>query len=104
MKKQLKILAGGLAGSGIIAVSAIGAVSADSSNGNVGTSGIPRSVFKQERQEAISQVSKTGLSKQAYHAKLKSQLNSDLLAKGYSQDQVTIALQHRAIHRLRHHK
>jgi 3-hydroxyacyl-CoA dehydrogenase len=118
-----KVIAGGLVGSGIIAASAIGAVSADASNTNVGTSGIPRTIFKQERLEAASQVlntsttniqsahkdktfsqlvSKAGLTKKTYSVKLKSQLTSDLEAKGYSQSQVTIALQHKHIVRLNH--
>jgi hypothetical protein len=124
MKKQLKLIAGSLAATGIVAASAIGAVSADSTNGNVGLSDIPRSVFKQERLDAASQVlntstaniqaahknhsfsdllSQADLTKTTYRPKLKAQLTSDLESKGYSQDQVTIALQHRHIEKL-HHK
>ena len=124
MKQQLKIVTLVLASGGVITASAIGAVSADTKSGNVGSSGIPRSVFKQERLEAVSQVlntstaniqaahknktfsqlvSQAGLTQKTYREKLKTQLVSDLEAKGYSQDQMTIALQHKQIVRL-HHK
>jgi hypothetical protein len=125
MSKHLKMIAGGVVGSGLIVASTIGAVSADSHNasGNVGSSGIPRSVFKQERLDAASQVlntttanvqaahknktfaqlvSQAGLTKKTYHQKLKTQLTTDLEAQGYSQSQITIALQHREIVRQHH--
>ena len=108
---------------GLIGASAVGIASAASIHGNVGTSGIPRSVFMEERLDAASQVlntttaniqaahkdktfssllSQANLTKQTYAEKLKAQLTSDLEAKGYSQDQITIALQHKLIRHLRH--
>lgn len=115
-----------LASAGVLGAGAMGVASAAStnSNGNVGASGIPRSVFKQEQLDAASEVlhtsttniqsahknktfsqliSAAGLTKKTYSEKLKTQLTSDLEAKGYSQDQVIIALQHRIIVHLRHH-
>lgn len=124
MKKQIKVMTIGLASSSVIAASAIGIVSADTKNGNVGTSGIPRGIFKQERLAAASEVlhtstaniqaahkyktfkqliSQAGLTQQTYREKLRTQLVADLESKGYSQDQITIALQHKQIVRL-HHK
>jgi hypothetical protein len=43
-----------------------------------------------------------GLTKKTYHQKLKAELTTDLEAKDYSQDQVTIALQHRMIAHMHH--
>ena len=125
MRKNILITAGAsLAAAGVIVVAATGLVSA-ASNPNVGSSTIPRTVFKQERLDAESQVLNTstssiqtahkdktmktlitnaGLTKKTYAEKLKTQLTTDLEAKGYSSDQVTIALQHKTIHRLRHEK
>jgi hypothetical protein len=119
------IIATGLVSAGVLAATAIGIVSADpTSSGNVGSSDIPKNVFKEDRQEAASQVLNTtttdiqtahenhtmsqlistaGLTKQTYHQKLKAQLTTDLETKGYNQSQVTIALQHLKIDRL-HHK
>jgi hypothetical protein len=51
-----------LAGATAITFGAIGAVSADtltSSSGNVGTSGIARSTFKQDKQDAVAEVLNT---------------------------------------------
>jgi hypothetical protein len=124
--KRLQTIAISLTGIGIVGACAIGAVSADStssSNANVGSSGIPRSVFKQEKLAAASEVLDTtsvniqnahkdktfstlltnaGLTKKTYHQKLKAELTTDLEAKDYSQDQVTIALQHRMIAHMHH--
>ncbi len=118
---------------GVVALSAgaVGVASAATTSttktnaGNVGSSDIPRSVFKTERQAAAAKVlnvsvadlqaahknktfadllSKAGLTKQTFREKLKAELTSDLEAKGYSQDQITIALQHREIVRMHHHE
>jgi len=114
---------------GALAAGAMSAASAATSTNppthtNVGTSGIPRTVFQQERLSVVAEVLKTttvnvqaahkdktmgqlisgaGLTKKTFHQQVTAQLTSDLEAKGYSQDQVTIALQHRTIHHLRHH-
>jgi hypothetical protein len=122
--KKLLIVASSLAGVAVLTASSMGIVSAATKNINIGTSGIPRLVFKQERLDAVSQVlnttttsvqtarkdktlseliSNAGLTKKTFDQKVKTQLTSDLEAKGYSQDQVTIALQHRTIVKL-HHK
>ncbi len=124
MKKSLLVTAS-LLGSGIIAATSIGVVAAaPNSTANVGTSGIPRTVFQQEKQDAVAEVlntttanvqaarkdhtlkqliSNAGLTPKTFAQKVKTQLTTDLEAKGYSQEQVTIALQHKQIGRL-HHK
>lgn len=123
--KRLAVIVSGVTASGLLLVSGMGVASAASNNGNIGTSGIPRTVFKQERLDAVAQVlntttadvqaahknktfsnliSSAGLTKKTFAQKLKTQLTSDLESKGYSQDQVTIALQHRTIVRLHHKK
>jgi hypothetical protein len=124
--KKGQMIAFGLTSVGIVSGCAIGAVSADSTttNSNVGSSAIPRTVFKQEKLDAASEVLNTsttniqaahndktfstlitnaGLTKSTFHEKFKTQLTTDLESKGYSQDQVTIALQHRMIEHMRHH-
>ncbi len=123
--KKFSLITASVAGTAVMAVAGFGVASAaTTSNGNVGTSGIPRATFRQERQDAVAQVlgtttanvqaahkaktmddliSKAGLTKQTFAQKVKAQLTTDLTAKGYSQDQITIALQHREIVRL-HHK
>jgi SOS response regulatory protein OraA/RecX len=119
-----KSLTAGLIGAAIVAASSLGVASAASttaSNTNVGSSGIPRSVFQQERQASVAKVLNTstanvqaahkqhtleqliknaGLTDKTFGQKVKAQLTSDLESKGYSQDQVTIALQHKEIVRL----
>jgi hypothetical protein len=125
---KVSYIAASLATAGIIAASAMGVVSAantqTTNSGNVGSSGIPRTVFKQERLDAVAQVlntstanvqaahknktvsqliSNAGLSRKTFVQKLKTQLTTDLENQGYSQNQVTIALQHRTIVGLRHH-
>lgn len=125
--KHLKYLLATTAGAAVLAVSAMGVASAASNypnHENIGTSGIPRSVFKQERLDAEAQVLNTtvanvqaahknktfgqlitnaNLTKKTFAQKLKAQLTSDLESKGYSQNQITIALQHKIIGRLYHH-
>jgi hypothetical protein len=122
--KKLSVVSAGLVTAGIIASAGVGVASAASTNGNIGSSGIPRSVFKQERQSSVAQVlntttanvqaahknhtfknliSQAGLTKQTFDQKVRTELTSDLESKGYSQDQITIALQHKHIVRL-HHK
>jgi hypothetical protein len=127
--KKIHLTALGLASAGVIGASAIGVASAigasTTSNTNVGKSGIPRTVFKEERQDAADEVlntttaniqaahkaktfstllSSAGLTKTTYSNKLRAQLTSDLEAKGYTQDQITIALQHKVIVHLRHNR
>jgi SOS response regulatory protein OraA/RecX len=112
---KASIIATTLTATGIIAATSIGIVSADSTNTNVGSSTIPKTVFHQERLQAASEVlntstssiqtarkdhtvkqliSSAGLNDKEYAQKLKTQLSSDLEAKGYSQSDITIALQH----------
>jgi hypothetical protein len=126
---KVSYIAASLASTGIIAASAMGVVSAantqTTNSGNVGSSGIPRTVFRQERLDAVAEVlntstanvqaahknktlaqliSNAGLSRKTFVQKVKTQLTTDLENQGYSQNQVTIALQHRTIVRLRHHQ
>jgi hypothetical protein len=118
-----------LVGSSLLAASALSITNADATSSgagaDVGKSGITRTVFRNDRLEAEAQVLNTttaqlqsahkdktmaqlianaGLTKQSFHAKVKAQLTTDLENQGYSQDQVTIALQHRMIVGMRHHK
>ncbi len=117
-----------LASAGLIGLSTLGIASAaspTSTSTTIGKSGIPRSTFKQDRLTAVAQVLNTttanvqaahknetfsqlvanaGLTKKTFAQKLKIQITSDLEGQGYSQAQVTIALQHRTIVRLRHHE
>lgn len=111
----------------VIALGGVGmgmASAATTTSGTIGTSGIPRSVFREERLQATAEVLNTstsnvqaahknktfkqlitnaGLTQKTFAQKLKAQFTTDLESKGYTQDQVTIALQHRTIARLRHH-
>jgi hypothetical protein len=102
------------------------ASAASTASSDVGTSGIPRSVFKAEQLDAEATVLKTttqavqtaqkdkmvsqlasaaGITSTSdYRGDVKATLTSELEAKGYSQDQITIALQHRTIRHLRHHQ
>jgi hypothetical protein len=123
---KLKYIAAGTASAVVIAsglwVGVASAAAPTSTTG--GTSGIPRSVFKTDRLDAVATVlhtttanvqaahkdktlsqlmSAAGLTKKTFAEKLKAQLTTDLENGGYSQSQVTIALQHRTIVRLRHH-
>jgi hypothetical protein len=118
--RKLTYYAAGLVSTGLVVASGFGVVSAATNHAatTIGTSGIPRSVFKQDRLDAEAQVLNTsttavqtahkdkttatlisdaGLTKEAYAQKLKAQLTTDLEAAGYTQDQVTIALQHKAL-------
>jgi hypothetical protein len=112
-----------LAGATAITFGAIGAVSADtltSSSGNVGTSGIARSTFKQDKQDAVAEVlntttanlktahankdlkqliSNAGLTKQTFIQKVKAEITSELGSQGYTQSQITTAIKH-----MHHHK
>jgi D-arabinose 1-dehydrogenase-like Zn-dependent alcohol dehydrogenase len=119
--KKINYILIALTGAGVVGVAASGVANAASTN--VASSGIPRSTFKQERLEAASQVLNTstnniqtarkaktlktlivaaGLNKKTFNQKLRTQLITDLEAKGYSKDQITIALQHRVIVHLKH--
>lgn len=120
MKKVSYVLIS-LAGAGVIGVSAVGVASAASPN--VGSSGISKSVFRQERLTAASQVLNTsvaniqsaikdrtlktlitsdGLTPKTFRQDERAKLVSDLEALGYTKDQITIAQQHRLIVHLRH--
>lgn len=124
---RTKYILASIAGTAVLSLGAVGIASAATphvKNPNIGTSGIPRSVFKQDRQEAVAQVLGTttanvktahtnktmkqlianaGLQRKTFNQKVKAQLTTDLEAQGYTQDQVTIALQQKTIHHLRHH-
>ncbi len=122
--RKLSMMATTVTAATLLGLAGAGVVSADSAkSGNVGTSGIPRTVFMQERLDAVAQVlgtstsnvqaahknksfkqlvSNAGLTKATFSQKVKAQLTTDLESKGYSQSQVTIALQHRNIVHLRH--
>jgi hypothetical protein len=118
-----------LVGSGIVAASALSIANADAAstgaNVDIGTSSITRTVFRNDRLEAEAQVLNTttanvqaahkdktfarlltnaGLTKQTFHEKVKVQLTTDLENQGYSANQVAIALQHRMIVGMHHHK
>jgi hypothetical protein len=123
--KKLSILATSALGVGIIGLATAGIASAATpTNPNIGTSGISRSVFKQDKLEAEAEVLNTAtanvttahkdktfatllsnadLTKATYHQKVKAELTTELGNQGYSQDQITIALQHHTIAHLRHH-
>lgn len=122
--KKLAVIVSSVTSAGLLTAAGMGIASAATNNVNIGTSGISRTVFKQERLDAVAQVlhttaanvqathkdktfaslvSNAGLTKKTFAQKVKVQLASDLESKGYSQNQVTIALQHRTIVRL-HHK
>lgn len=123
MKKKLLITLASIASVGAIGVAGLSVANADSStgSGNVGTSGIPRSVFRQDKLDAAAQVlnttaanvssaiqnktlhtliSNAGFTRKTFETKVKAQLTTELEDAGYTQDQITIALQHRAIIRL----
>lgn len=119
-----------VAASSIIAGSALGIANADApssstTNTNVGTSGISRTVFRQDRLAAEAQVLNTttaqvqaaqndktltrliadaGLTKQTFRQNVETQLTTELEDQGYTQSQVTLVLQHRMHHGLHHHK
>ncbi|HUD06848.1 MAG TPA: hypothetical protein VMR34_03080 [Candidatus Saccharimonadales bacterium] len=124
--KRLSIITASIATIGLVGSVGVGVANAASSNnsGDVGTSGIPRSVFIEDRLDAVAQVLNTstsniqaahkdktlktliandGLTRQSFNQKVKADLTAELENAGYTQDQVTIALQHRTILRLRHH-
>lgn len=126
---KIKYVATALTSAVIISAGSIGVVSAASlsstKNTNVGLSGIPRTVFKQEKLNVVAEalnttpasiktarsnknfkqlISNAGLTKKTFTEKVKSELTADLESKGYSQDQITIALQHKTISHLRHRK
>jgi hypothetical protein len=113
---KLSYIAAGLTSSGIIAVSAMGVASAATNNSsvknpNVGSSGIPQvlntttaNIQTAHKDKTFAQLLKNaGLTRKTYRQKLKTQLTTDLENQGYTQDQVTIALQQKTISHLRHH-
>ena len=126
MPKRKYILASILSAA-VIAGGTVGLVSAaapTTKSGNIGTSGISRTTFRQEKLDAEATVlgtttaniqtarkdktlaqliSNAGLTKVTFRTKVKAQLTTDLLGLGYTQDQITIALQHREIVRFHHH-
>jgi len=108
---------------GTVGLASAQSVSPAVQSGNVGTSGIPRSVFNQDEISAIQSVLNTstaniksarqdhqlakliqsaGLTKPTFLADVKAKLTSELENQGYTQQQITIALQHRVILSLRH--
>jgi SOS response regulatory protein OraA/RecX len=126
--KKVSLITTGLLTIGIVGAVGIGVASAASTSASntaatVGSSDIPRSVFKAEKQASVAAVLNTstanvqaahknhtlkqlitsaGLTDKTFGQKVKTQLTSDLESKGYSQDQITIALQHKEIVRLQH--
>jgi hypothetical protein len=122
---KLKYIAVSLVSAGILSVGALGIASAATpSSTTIGTSGIPRTTLKQDHLTATAQVLNTttanvqasrkdktfsqlvtsaGLTRKTLAEKVKVQLTSELEGQGYSQNQITIALQHHKIARLRHH-
>jgi hypothetical protein len=126
---KIKYMATSLAAVAMVSVGTIGVVSAATpsavKNPNVGSSDIPKAAFKEERLDAVAEVlntttanvqtarsnkdmkqliSSAGLTRKTFSEKVKAELTTDLESKGYSQDQITIALQQKMIHHLRHHK
>jgi hypothetical protein len=121
---KIKYVAAGLTGAALISAGIMGIASAATLNPNVGSSGIPKTVFGQEKLDAAAEVldtttqnvqaahqdkdlgkliSSAGLTRKTFIEKVKTELTTDLESKGYSQDQITIALQHKTIQHLRHH-
>jgi hypothetical protein len=123
---KTRYIAISLASAAILSLSSLGAAFAATppmKSTTIGTSGISRTTFKQDRLEAVAQVLNTSttavqtahkdktfaqliadadLTKKTFAQKVKAELTSELEAQGYSQDQVTIAMQHRTIQHLRH--
>jgi hypothetical protein len=112
------VIAGGVVG---VASAATGS----SRTGDIGTSGIPRTIYETDKLDAVAQVLNTStanitaaakdkslkqlissadLTKKTFRADVKADLTTDLKNSGYSQDQITIAFQHREIVRFHHHK
>ena len=124
---KARYLLAGLSSAAVIAAGSIGVASAatNHNNVNVGTSGIPKTVFRQEKLDASAQVLNTttanvqaahqnkafrtlitnaGLTKQTYQQKLQTQLTTDLEGLGYTQQQVTAALQKHPVAHTHHGK
>jgi SOS response regulatory protein OraA/RecX len=123
--KKVSLISTGLLTMGVVAAVGVGVASAAASTkAGVGSSGIPTNVFQSERQAAVAKVLNTstanvqtarknhalaqliknaGLTDKTFGQKVKTELTTDLESKGYSQDQITIALQHKEIVHL-HHK
>lgn len=121
---KLRYIIASVVGAGALALGGVGiANAAVTHSGNVGTSGIPRATFRQDRLEAAAQVlntttanvqaahkdktlstfiSSAGLTRQSFAQKVRAAMTSELEGQGYSQQQATIAFQHRTILRLRH--
>lgn len=119
---NVKFMAAALFGAGALAAATFGVVHAASTNQNVGTSGIPRSTFQTVRLDAAASVLHTsttavkdarsnktlknlieqsGLTPATFRQQVKADMTTELEKDGYSQDQITIAFQHRTIVRLR---
>ena len=124
---KARYMLAGLSSAAVIAAGSIGVASAatNHNNVNVGTSGIPKTVFKQEKLDASAQVlnnttsdiqtahqnktfktllSNAGLTKQTYEQKLQAQLTTDLEGLGYTQAQVNTALQKHPVTHIHHGK
>ena len=126
--RKLAIIGSTVASVGVLVAGTAGVVGATSStaskNPNVGQSGIPKTVYKTERLASEASVlhttsdkitashkdhsmktlvSAAGLTSKTYHQQVKAALTSDLEGKGYSAQQVTIAMQRKQINHLKHH-
>lgn len=114
---KLKYLVVSLAGATTLIAGGMGVASAASThkNTNVGNSGIPRSVFKVEKLTAKAEVlntstanvqaahqnksfktmlSNAGLTKAEFNQKVNQQVTSDLEKLGYTDQQISAALNH----------
>ncbi|MEO8105607.1 MAG: hypothetical protein ABI602_04720 [Candidatus Saccharibacteria bacterium] len=102
----------------------VSAATTHNTSGNVGTSTIPRTVYRQDKLAAEAAVLNTttvniqsahtnkdlkkllanaGLSRQTFNEQLKIKLTTELEAQGYDQAQISIAQQQKTINHLRHH-
>jgi len=123
--KKFSYFALGLVSALTVGFGVVAVANADTTNAktDVGSSGIPRTVFRQDKLDASAKVlkvstaaviaarkdktmatliSNAGLTKETFAQKVKAELTSELESQGYSQNQITIALQHRQIMHLRH--
>ena len=122
---KLTMITGSVTGAGIIALSGAGiAAAATKAPTTVNNSGIPRSIYREERQIAEAKVldvstsdlqtahknhtlkdlvSKAGLTEKTLHEKVNAQITSDLAAKGYTASQIARAEQHPQMMHHKHH-
>lgn len=134
MVSNMKLAAVGMIGATMISLGGAGIVSAATQssttpkahvkmNADIGTSGIPRSVFRTDLLDSTAKALNTttanvqsahknhtlksllknaNLTKKQFALNVKNDLTSDLESQGYSSQQVTIAMQQRMIDRFRH--